>query len=162
MKRILIAVVFMIVCPASVLLVAQTPAAGKDSSIGTWKLNLAKSKYDPANLAPKSQTIKQEALEGGIKITNDLVDYTGKSLHYEMAPQYDGKDYPVKGDPNRDTISIKRIDDYTFDTVNKKAGKVTTTTRQVYSRDGKTRTITTTGTTPQGQKVSNTAIYDKQ
>ena len=144
------------------VLVLATAAFAADNSAGTWKLNLAKSKYDPAGLTPKSTTTKIEAVEGGAKVVVDTVDSQGKASHYEYTAKYDDKDYAVKGDPNRDTTSMKKIDDYTFDATNKKGGKVTTTTRTVYGRDGKSRTITVTGVTPQGQKVSNTQVYDKQ
>jgi hypothetical protein len=133
-----------------------------DMSIGTWKLNLSKSRYDPANLAPKSQTVKNEAAADGVKQVADIVDSTGKAIHTEYTAKYDGKDYPVKGDPNRDTVALKKIDDYNVEFTNKKGGKVMTTGKVVYSRDGKTRTITTSGTNAQGQKVSNTTVFDKQ
>jgi hypothetical protein len=54
------------------------------------------------------------------------------------------------------------MDDFTYDFVSKKAGKVTTTSHMVISRDGKTRTFTTTGTDAEGHKVNNTSVYDKQ
>ena len=133
-----------------------------DVQVGTWKINLAKSKYSPANLAPKSTTVKNDAVDGGVKITVDTVDYTGKALHYEYTVKYDGKDNAVKGDPNRDMTAMKKIDDNTFDQTNKKGGKVTTTSKIVYARDGKSRTITTTGTNPQGVKVNNVVVWDKQ
>ena len=133
-----------------------------DNQEGTWKLNLAKSRYDPANLAPKSTTAKLEAAAGGIKATVDTVNSENKNVHYEFTAKYDGKDYPISGDPTRDSISYKRIDDYTFESVSKKAGKVTVTTRNVYARDGKSRTLTTTGTNDKGQKVNNTTVWDKQ
>ena len=42
------------------------------------------------------------------------------------------------------------------------AGKVTVATRNVYAKDGKSRTLTTTGTKDKGQKVNNTTVWDKQ
>jgi hypothetical protein len=157
MKRYLIALALIagLVCVSPVLYAA-------DNQVGTWKLNLAKSKYDPANLAPKSTTAKLEAAADGIKATVDTVNYENKTIHYEFTAKYDGKDYPISGDPTRDSISYKRIDDYTFESVSKKAGKVTVTTRNVYAKDGKSRTLTTTGTNDKGQKVSNTTVWDKQ
>jgi hypothetical protein len=134
-----------------------------DSQVGTWKLNLAKSTYVPANLAPKSSTTKIEATaDGGIKVTVDGVDADSKTVHYTFTAKYDGKDYPVTGDANRDTVSYTRIDANTVTSTSKKAGKVTTTAKAVYSADGKTRTLTVTGTNAQGQKVTNTQVYDKQ
>ena len=137
-------------------------AFAADSQLGTWKLNIAKSKYDPASLAMKSQTSKIEASGGGINGVVDQVNSDGKAIHYEFTAKYDGKDYSVKGDPTRDTVSYKRIDDFTYETVSKKAGKVTTTAQYVYSKDGKTRTITTTGTNAEGKKVNNSTFWDKQ
>jgi hypothetical protein len=147
-----------IVCMA----LMTTAIYAADMSIGTWKLNLAKSKYNPANLAPKSQTVKNEAAPDGVKQIGDVVDSTGKAIHTEYTAKYDGKDYAVKGDPNRDMVAIKKIDDYNFEFTNKKAGKVMTSGKVVYSKDGKTRTITTSGTNAQGVKVNNTIVYDKQ
>jgi hypothetical protein len=75
----------------------------------------------------------------------------------------DGKDAPVTGNnPNADMQAVKRIDANTLESVNKKGGKVTTTQRNVVSADGKTRTVTTTGTDGQGQKVNNVAVFEKQ
>ena len=58
---------------------SRVTAQGQDTWIGNWKLNVAKSKYEPANLAPKSQDIKQEAVKGGgLKSIVDGVDAQGK------------------------------------------------------------------------------------
>src|ERR1700752_5336098 len=107
-----------VTCVLVCLTVMTMLVYGADMSIGTWKLNLAKSKYDPASLAPKSQTTKNEAAPDGVKQTADIVDSTGKMIHTEYTAKYDGKDYPVKGDPNRDTVSVKKVDDYTFEFTN--------------------------------------------
>ena len=151
-----------VTCALVCLVLMATTFLAADVSLGTWKLNLAKSKYDPANLAPKSQTVKNEAAPDGMKQVGDVVDSAGKSLKTEYTAKYDGKDYAVKGDPNRDMVALKKIDDYTFEFTNKKGGKVMTTGKVVYSKDGKTRTVTNSGTNAQGQKISNTMVYDKQ
>jgi hypothetical protein len=140
----------------------RLPAQATDTANGTWKLNLAKSTYDPANLAPKSGMGKIESIEGGLKFVNDGVDSAGKPTHSEWSGKYDGKDNAVKGDPTRDTASLKKIDDYTYEIISKKAGKVVTTNRTVYARDAKSRTQTTTGTNAQGQNIHNVSVSDKQ
>ena len=147
-----------LVCLAAMTLVVYAA----DMSVGSWKLNLAKSKYDPANLAPKSQTVKNEAAADGVKQVADIVDSTGKAVHTEYTAKYDGKDYAVTGDPNRDAVALKRIDDYKFEFTNAKGGKAMTKGTVVYSKDGKTRTITTSGVNAQGQKVTNITVFDKQ
>src|SRR5438874_405390 len=80
-----------------------------DHWLGTWKLNLAKSKYNPPELAPKSQTMTREAVEGGMKLVTDGVDAQGKPTHTEYTAKYDKKDYPWTGQANADTISLSRI-----------------------------------------------------
>lgn len=137
------------------------PAYAADNLAGTWRLNVSKSKYS-AGAPPKSQVTKIEAVDGGIREIVDRVNADGKKVHWEWTVKYDGKDYPVNGDPDRDAASIRRIDDYTVEVVNKKNGKVTTTMRIVVARDGKTRTNAVTGVNAAGQKVDNVLFFEKE
>ena len=136
-------------------------AFAADMFSANWKLNLAKSKYEPGPPPKGPNFTKIEAMPGGLKFTVDGVNAEGKPTHFEWSAKFDGKDSPVKGDPNRDTVALKKINDHTFELVNKKDGKVTTTARSVISRDGKTRTVTTTGTNAKGEKVNNVAVFEK-
>lgn len=87
----------------------------------------------------------------------------GATEQWSYTSNLDGKESPITGNnPNSDTITVKRIDAHTLESVNKKGGKVTTSQKNVVAADGKTRTVTTTGTNPQGQKISNVAVYEKQ
>jgi hypothetical protein len=138
-------------------------AHAQDIGVGTWKLNLAKSKYEPANLTPKSQVVRFDALEGGgMKVIAETVDALGIRVHTEVDTMFDGKPSYVKGGADRDTRVYRRIDNRTYEFVASVNGNVTTTTRTVLSADGKTRTNTTTGKNAQGQTVSSVAVYDKQ
>lgn len=137
-------------------------AQSADPWIGTWKVNAAKSKYDPGP-PPKSSTHKFELSEGGfVKHTIDTVDAQGQASHTEVVAKFDGKDYPVQGAQTKNTRAYKRIDDRTLEVTNKTDGKVTNTVRVVVSRDGKTQTGTQTGKNAQGQPLNNTAVLDKQ
>ena len=80
----------------------------------------------------------------------------------EWTGKYDGKDYPVTGDPNSDARSLTKIDDRTLGFNVKKGGKTTTSGRIVVAPDGKSRTVTTSGTDARGNKISSSAVYDKQ
>ena len=131
-----------------------------DLHMGTWKLNEAKSKI--AAGAPKLTTVVYEAAGDSVKVTVDGTDGEGKPLHSEWTGIYDGKDYPVTGDPSTDTRSVKKVDDHTLAITNKKGDKVGITARAVVSADGKTRTVTITGTDSKGKKYTSTAVYDKQ
>ena len=128
--------------------------------IGTWKLNEAQSKI-PAG-AQKNTTVTYEAAGDMIKITVEGVDAAGQPSHNEWTGKFDGKDYPVTGESNSDARAYKVVDARTLTFANKKAGKATLTGRIVISEDGKSRTVTTTATNPDGKKVESTAVYDKQ
>jgi len=132
----------------------------EDANMGTWKLNEAKSKLAPG--APKNSTVVYEAAGDDVKVTVEGTDSEGKPTHNEWTGKFDGKDYPVTGDPSSDARSYTKVDDHTLQLTVKKDGKVTTTGSIVVSADGKTRTVTTSGTDAKGNKVSSTAVYDKQ
>ena len=134
--------------------------AANDANMGTWKLNEAKSKI-PAG-ATKNNTVVYEAAGDSIKVTVDGFDGDGKPLHTEWTGMFDGKDYPLTGDPTADTRSYKKIDDHTNELTNKKNGKVISWGRIVVAADGKSRTVTVRGTDAKGKKVKYTAAYDKQ
>jgi hypothetical protein len=134
--------------------------AAANPNIGTWKLNEAKSKLSPG--LPKNLTVKYEAIGGNIKATVDGVDGQGKPTHNEWTGKFDGKDYPVTGDPTSDARSYKTIDDHTLELTVKKGGKVTMTGRIVVSADGKSRTVAVSATDAAGKKIESTTVSDKQ
>ena len=141
--------------------VASAAFAQSDPQVGVWKLNLAKSKYSPGP-APKSGTTMIEAAGAGAKVTVDQELADGTKRHWTFTANYDGKDSPVTGNPEADTVARTRINATTVQTVSKKGGKVTTTQTSAVSSDGKTRTVTTKGVNAAGQQVSNVAVYEKQ
>lgn len=150
------------VCTAVAILFLGILAIAADSNVGSWKMNPAKSKYEPGP-APKSQTLKIDAVGAdGVKFTSDTVPADGKPIHFEFQAKYDGKDVPVKGNPDFDTLAYKRIDDNTVEATTKRNGKVVGTGRVVVSNDGKTRTLTQTGTDAKGQKIHNVIVYERQ
>jgi hypothetical protein len=81
---------------------------------------------------------------------------------FSWSGKFDGKDYPVSGDPNSDARSYRKVNERTLTTTNKKNGKVTVTGQIVFSADGKSRTVTLNGTTSKGKKFKNVAVYDKE
>ncbi len=106
-------------CCAFVL--SSSVALAADNWLGTWKLDLAKSKYSPGP-APKSLTLKYEATTDGIKFTGDGVGADGKPTHTMFLSKFDGKDVPYEGNPDADTASPRRIDDNSYRTPGRKVG----------------------------------------
>jgi len=144
------------------LVALTTVVIAADNNVGTWKLNLAKSKYSPGP-APKSQTLKIEAWgDDGVRYTADGVGADGKPTHTEFEAKYDGKDYPFIGNPDADRLSYKRIDANTLEATTKLNGKGTIAAKAVVSADGKTRTVTQMGTNAQGQALNVTSVYERQ
>jgi len=112
-------------------------------NMGTWKLNEAKSKF--AGKA-RNHTVVYEMAGDQIKVTVDGVDENGGAVHNEWTGKFDGKDYPVTGETNSDARAFRMINKRTLELTNKKGGQTTLTGRIVISRDGKSRTVTTTAT----------------
>ena len=134
--------------------------AADDPNMGTWKLNETKSKTAPG--MEKLTTVVYEAVGDQVKVTIDGADANGKPIHNEWTGKFDGKDYPVTGDPTSDMRSYSKVVDRTLKMTAKKDGKVTAAGRIVLSADSKSRTVTTSRTDAEGKKVKNTVVYDKQ
>jgi hypothetical protein len=153
---------FSAIAVLSMMALAGTALAqGADPSLGTWKLNLAKSTYS-GSAAPKSQTVKYETSSMGTTVTTDGVAADGSKTSQKYTTKYDGKDVPLSGSANADTVALTRIDALTIERIDKKAGKVVQTIRRTIAADGKTMTVVTKGTNAQGKPVNNTAVYEKQ
>ena len=135
-------------------------AQGSDPLVATWKLNLAKSTYSPGP-APKSQTVKIEGTDKARKITVDVTPATGAAQHWEVSGP-SGTDVPVVGNnPNADTYVITRVSATTLQAQYKKGGKPTLKQTAVVSADGKTLTVTASGTDVQGRTINNVVVYDR-
>jgi hypothetical protein len=136
-------------------------AQGTDPLVGTWKMNVAKSKFSPGP-ADKSLTVKYEPQGDSLKITADITPGDGAAQHQESTAKFDGKTYPVKGDPDRDMATMKRINANTTEIMGSKGGKPTINIRRVVSKDGKTLTLTETGTDATGKKLNNVVVLERQ
>jgi hypothetical protein len=141
--------------------IVDLSAQGGDPRIGTWKLNVAKSKYSPGP-PPQSQTLKVEASGKGEKVTSEVVNADGTNTTTQYTANFDGKDSPLTGSPIADMVSLKRIDARTTERTDKKGGTVAQTIKRVVSADGKTMNVTVKGKNAQGQEVSNVVVFEKQ
>lgn len=143
-----------------VFLGSAVVASAQSPQMGTWKLNEAKSHF--AKGAPKNHTVVYEMSGDMIKVTVDGNDASGAATHNEWTGKFDGKDYAVTGDATSDMRSYRKINSRTLSIKAKKDGKTTLTGTITVSRNGKMRTVRTTGKNAAGKWVTNTAVYDKQ
>jgi hypothetical protein len=142
---------------------AQAPSLG-----GTWKMNVEKSKYEPAELGNTSGIVTYAFDGNNVSAKIDQVNAKGLKVHVEYKATLDGADHPwtgtIDGKPNltQDAVSFKQLNANTYHVENKLKGKVVTINHIVVSADGKSRTSTTTGTNAAGQKIHNVVVYDRQ
>ena len=145
----------------SVVAGLSSPARAQvEPFLGTWVLNLPKSRFTPSP-APKSQVVVYAAVTAGLQVTVTGVDATGKPISFGYTAKIDGKDYPVTGNAEYDAVALKQTSPTALAFTRKKAGRVVQTGTNVVSADGKTRTVRVGGTVS-GVKISNILVFDKQ
>lgn len=143
------------ICALTPLVLAQNA----DPLAGEWRLNVAQSTY-ASGAPPQRQTTTLRAVDGGLHETVERVNADGTTTRWEVTARYDGRDYPVKGDPSRDTVAMTRVDQRTVDIVNKKAGTVVSRMRILVAADGRTRTNTVMD--PSGKKTTAVLSFDRR
>ena len=144
-----------------VILSGHPAAQSADPVVGTWELNLAKSKFSPGP-PPKSQTRTYVMAGAEIKATSKGVGADGKPTAEHWTVTDDGQDRPITGDPNADVQALTRIDAFTVEATLKKAGKVVQTARREISKDGKVMTLTFKGKNAKGQTINDVMVFDKR
>ena len=150
----------MIVLTMALGLAGVAVGFAQDAFMGVWKLKEASSEFSPG--APKNRTVIYQAEGDKVKVTVDSISSEGKPTHSEWIGKFDGKEYPVTGDPLSDARSYTKIDDHILGFNVIKGGRLVTSGRIVVSDDGKSRTVTTSGTDAKGNRVSKNEVYEKQ
>lgn len=160
MKRISAIFAVALVC----LILAGSMLAQSTAFIGTWKMNLEKSKF-PAGMAPKSMTRTLTADGDNVtyKFEGEAAD--GSAISYGWTGKYDGKDVEVSGTGmpfGADHIAIKQLNSHMLSAVIKKGDKQVGTSTATVSHDGKMLTLVSKGMDANGKPMKTTAVYDKQ
>lgn len=145
---------------APVLLIAAA-FSQTDPHLGRWTLNTAKSVYSPGP-PPRSQTRIYSAEGDKLKAVIETVQPLGTKTVVEYSAAFDGRDYPISGNSDFDSIALTRTDVWTFEATLKRRGKVVSTVRNTVSKDGRAMTVSAKGTTARGQATSSVAIYARQ
>jgi hypothetical protein len=145
---------------ACVALTVPGRAQSVPVEVGTWTLNLGKSKFSPGP-APKASTVTYSAAGQGLKAVIDGVGPDSSKVHWEYTANTDGKSYPVTGNPDADMVVVKRVDANTLENTYTLKGKQTVIVRRTVSADRKTLTVTQTGTNAQGQKLNHVLVFER-
>jgi hypothetical protein len=159
MRKLLPRAVLAIVAAVSVI--AAAAAAAPDPVVGTWQLNPSKSTFT-AGPAVKSQTRTYSQSGQSITLVMKTMGPDGKEVTTKTTYQLDGKDFPVTGNPDYDSLSAEQVDSNTAKFTLKRGGKAVGTTSRTVSKDGKTLTAKSKMTSAKGEKSENVLVFDKQ
>ena len=151
------------------VLAAGSPMAGGQAAqsaeplLGTWNLDVFKSTFNTGE-PPLRRSITFEAVPEGIKqtmLTTRQGFNISETVKVEYTAKVDGADYPIINS-GLSHVALKRIDATTYERIGKINGKQSETATMKLSRDGKTMTITTKGTSPAAGDYSRTELFMKQ
>lgn len=147
------------------VLVAALPATlqaadDADPLIGSWKLNVAKSTFQPAP-GPKGQLRIYRRSGDAEELVARGIAADGKPTLVQYTAKYDGNDYRMTGSSGGDKIVLKRIDRLTTESIQKRDGKPAITATRTVSKDGKTLIVVSKGTTAKGEVIDATMAFDR-
>lgn len=151
---------------AVTLLSASVSAQSKDDpSIGSWKLNVAKSKFTPG--PPLKGDTRSYVVndEGWLIVTTETIQPDGTRTGVRFAAKFDGKAYPQIGRfaPTVTLITYEPVDTQTLKYTQRDTnGKIVSTNTRTVSADGKTMTIEQRTTDGQGRPVVNVELFERQ
>jgi hypothetical protein len=140
----------------------QQSSSQADLLAGNWELNVARSRFVPADAAPRSQSRLYQVQGQQETGRHTGVDAQGQPTLIEFTASYDGKDHPYTGSPDYETVSLERVDANTTTFTQSRGGKIVLTGTRVVSTDGKTLTITAKGTNAKGQQVDTITVFDRR
>lgn len=156
-----------IVCVFTVAVLLPLLGAQNHPAVGTWKLDVEKSKFSPGP-PPKSATLVIEAQGESLKTSYQEIEADDSHVGYEYTAALDGKDYPLAGSsrPERlrgaETVSIRRDSSHGYGGMFKKSGQVVMTNMTSVSKDGKTLKLIVNGANAKGEPVTLMTVWDKQ
>ncbi len=146
-------------------LVAMTATAfAADNSIGTWKMDVAKSTQAPGMSPVKTLTVVRKAVDGGVETTVTGEREDGSKIDTSYRAKYDGKEVTLTGSGlPYDTLSLTQVDANTFtDHRAKKGSAYKATGRFTVSKDGKSAVLEVTGTGADGKPFKTKSVLVKQ
>jgi len=133
--------------------------------VGTWKLNVAKSKFPPNQMtAPKEETMVFRVVGDQFELTITGTQKDGKAITGKYTS-------PINGGVYRDMQAASLEGELSVETMfepgnrfltSLKSGKQIEVRHLVISKDGKTMSITYKGTDAKGKPIEEIGVYDKE
>jgi hypothetical protein len=120
--------------------------------IGTWNLNVAKSKFEGTPAVKSYSVTITDAGDGKLHNAGQWVDGDGSKGQAEYTARADGKPAPVTGYPNADSVVVKTTGPRSTHMSMMKGGNEVERGKYTISKDGKTMHGTEGGTAEKGAK----------
>jgi hypothetical protein len=132
----------LIFAAATVALSQGVGAAQPDAKLwnGTWHLDAGKSKF-ASSAKEASETRTYDYSGGKLTMKSSSKDPAGKELNFSYSARFDGKSYPMTGNPNADSISLTAVSGREIKATSKLKGKVAVQSTATVSADGKHLTL---------------------
>jgi hypothetical protein len=128
--------------------------------MGTWRLVPRASRFS-SKIQPQDITRKYEPSGDGYTLRFEQISSAGIPDTWEYTANYDGKDYPVKGTDDVDTIALTQVDERTTLGVFKKDGQESALYKRTIASNGDELTITTAGINSQGEAYYDVTVYER-
>lgn len=128
---------------------------------GIWKLNPAKSKYT-GTTGNKEMTVTYTKQGTGWTYEAKGVSASGEPITRSYTYVKDGEEIKTTGFPNWDGIVLKNAATDKSTSTYMRQGKAVGNGTRTISADGKTMTIRSTVTLPDGKKATLLSVYEKQ
>jgi hypothetical protein len=135
-------------------------ALAADPVVGTWQLDVQKSKFSPGP-APKSGTRVYSESADGVTLDAKTLGADGKEMSLHTTYKA-GNNNSVSGNPDADTLTAKSVNANVWNFTLMKGGKVVGTVHRVVSADGKTLTVHNKGTRADGVTYDDTLVFTRQ
>jgi hypothetical protein len=139
------------------------PLFAADAFTGTWKLNVAKSKFAPGTEVKDLTVVVAEQGENlEVTVNGTSGDGTPISVKYAFPMKGGALSYTEGAPTTGATVTTKRVNATTIDGTSSVNGKEVSSAHSVVSADGKTLTRIVKSMDAQGKPYQNTEVYEKQ
>lgn len=129
--------------------------------MGTWALNLEKSRFAPG-MAPKSALVTFDPAGEAVKFTGQFHNADDSRVNASYQGLHDGRDIPYVGSRLADTTSVTRIDPYTTLRIDKKEGKAVMEMTREVAIDDRSFIVTVKGRNAKGEAYENLWAFERR
>lgn len=128
--------------------------------VGTWRLNVEKSSFEPGPAHAK-QTIRFQQVENGLYVTTTIHNADGTTTDQHYTSYYDGKAYPMEGLNNTTHVAMKRINELADERIDTNNGVFVGHRLRTVAADRQSYYVHGSGVNTRGQFYVNKMLYEK-